>query len=510
MWRRAESYASRLRFRSRVFRKASWFVKRSPAKKPPTLTETAQFDPAQLDALPLPTDRFQEALPLVPSVVRDPEGKLSFNGARPSQSILLVNGANVTDPVTGEFAVELPLKAIDEVEVNSLPYSAEYGRVTGAVAKVKTRGGTDEFDFDVGDFWPRPNFQDGTIKGFKSWVPQIQVSGPIKKGKAWFSQGIAYRFVRSRVHDVQEGDDERILESFDTFTQLDFRLAQKHHLTTTFSFSPVEVENLGLSALVTSDASPDFESGGWNAAFSGRSFFSRTLVETIVAVKRYNVRIEPKGEGPSRLTPEGLRDNYFNSIDRESLRFEVGSACTHAPSDFFGQHIIKFGGNVSYTSFTGVDAGLPIDIFAKNGRRLQRVDYVGEPAIEGRDLQVSTFVQDQWRPTDRVGIDIGLRYDYDRLVDEHQLAPRISTALAIDERGRTVVKAGFGIFYDDVFLHADGYENYQSRVETNFGPDGQPIGRPAVFEPRVSDVDLETPRSTTWNVELSQLLGDNL
>ena len=229
-----------------------------------------------------------------------------------------------------------------------------------------------------------------------------------------------------------------------------------------------------------------------------------------MAVKRYNVRIEPKGEGPSRLMPEGLRDNYFNSIDRESLRFEVGSACTHAPSDFFGQHIIKFGGNVSYTSFTGSDAGLPIDIFAENGRRLQRVDYVGDPAIEGRDFQVSAFVQDQWRLSDRVGIDIGLRYDYDRLVDEHQLAPRISTAFAIDERGRTVVKAGFGIFYDHVFLHADGYENYQSRVETNFGLDGQPIGRPAVFEPRVADVDLETPRSTTWSVELSQLLGENL
>ena len=473
-------------------------------------TETAKFNPAQLDALPLPTDRFQEALPLVPGVVRDPEGKLSFNGARPSQSTLLVNGANVTDPVTGEFAVELPLKVIDEVEVNTLPYSAEYGRVTGAVAKIKTRGGTDEFDVDVGDVWPRPNFRDGTIKGFKSWVPQVQVSGPIKKGKAWFSQGIAYRFARSRVYDVRQGEDERIVENFDSFTQIDLRLAEKHHLTTTFSFFPVEVDNLGLSALVASQATPDFESGGWNLAFSERSFFSRTLVETMVALKRYNVRVEPKGDGPSRLVPDGLRDNYFNHIDRESMRFEIGVACTHAPPYFFGPHVTKFGGNVSYTSFSGVDAGLPIDIFAENGRRLQRVDYLGDPAVDGRDLQVSAFVQDQWRLGDRVGIDIGLRYDYDRLVDEHQLAPRISTALAIDERGRTVVKAGFGVFYDHVFLHADRFENRQSRVETNFGADGQPIGRPAVFEPRVSDADLETPRSTTWNVELSQLLGEHL
>ena len=93
-------------------------VTRDEANDP---VESTPLTSAELDAVPLPTDRFQEALPLVPGVVRDPEGRISFNGARPSQSMLLVNGANVTDPVTGEFAVELPLKAIDEVEVNSLP-----------------------------------------------------------------------------------------------------------------------------------------------------------------------------------------------------------------------------------------------------------------------------------------------------------------------------------------------------------------------------------------------------
>ncbi len=472
--------------------------------------ETPRFVPQQLDALPLPTDRFQEALPLVPGVVRDPEGRISFNGARPSQSMLMVNGANVTDPVTGEFAAELPLKAIDEVEINSLPYSAEYGRVTGAVARITTRGGNDAFDVDFGDFWPRPNFREGTIKGFKSWVPSVQVSGPIKKGKAWFSQGIAYRFARSRVFDVQEGEDERIVENFDSFTQFDLRLAKNHHLTTTFSFFPVEVDNLGLSALVTSDASPDLESGGWNLALSERSVFSRTLVETIVAVKNYDLTVTPKSNGPSRLVPDGLRDNYFNLIDRQSTRFEVGAAATHALPDFLGRHLTKIGGNVSYTSFTGVDAWMPIDFFSESGQRLQRVDYVGDPSIEGRDLQVSAYVQDQWRPNERVGIDVGLRYDFDRLVSEHKLAPRISAALALDSRGRTVIKTGFGIFYDHVFLHADGFENYQSRVETRFGPDGLQIGNPVVLEPRVANEGLETPRSTTWNVELGRLVGDSL
>ncbi len=235
--------------------------------------EAVTLTPEQLDALPLPSDRFQESFPLVPGVVRDPEGRLSFNGARPSQSTLLVNSANVTDPVTGEFAVELPLKAIKAVEVNNLPYSAEYGRVTGAVAKIETRGGTDEWDIDYGNVWPSFNFRDGTIKGIRSFVPQVQISGPIKKGKAWFSQGVAYRFVRSRAYDVATGEDERVLESYDSFTQLDFRFAEKHHLTTTFSFFPLEVDNLGMNALVTANATPDFNSKGWNLAVSQRSFF---------------------------------------------------------------------------------------------------------------------------------------------------------------------------------------------------------------------------------------------
>ena len=70
--------------------------------------------------------------PQQPGVIRDPRGRLSFNGTRPSQSTLLVNGTNATDPVTGQFAVELPLSVIDTVEVHAIPYSAEFGQVSGA------------------------------------------------------------------------------------------------------------------------------------------------------------------------------------------------------------------------------------------------------------------------------------------------------------------------------------------------------------------------------------------
>jgi hypothetical protein len=473
----------------------------------PTPPETLEVE--KLDLLPLATDRFQDAFPLLPGVVRDPEGRLSFNGSRPSQSILLVNGANVTDPVTGEFAVELPLRAIEEVEVNEIPYSAEYGRVTAAVAEIKTRGGTDEWDVDTGDLLPKLNFRDGKIRGIRAFVPQIAVSGPIKKGRAWFSQGFAYRFVRSRTYDVTSGDDEQVLESYDSFTQLDWRIADNHHLTTTFSYFPGETDNLGLNALNVSEATPEFHSWGWNAAISGRSMFARSLFETTVAVKSYDLSLRPKAETASRLTPDGLRGNYFNNLERNTSRFDLLASLTRSISGPLGEHVLKAGGSVGRSRFEGIDRGLPLEVLDSSGRLLQRVDFLGDPALVGTDFQFSGYVQDRFRIGPHLGIEAGLRYDYDQLVDAHQLAPRLAVAYALDATGRTVVRGGFGVFHDHVYLHAGSFDSFQRRVETSFGPDGEPVGPPIVFENRTGET-LESPRSTTWNVELDRQLTEEL
>jgi hypothetical protein len=482
----------------------------APADEPEPAPAPAELTIEQLDLLPLATDQFQEAFPMLPGVVRDPEGRLSFNGARPSQSILLVNGANVTDPVTGDFAVDLPLRAIEAVEVNELPYSAEYGRVTAAVAEVKTRGGTDEWDVDTGDLLPKLNFRDGKIQGIRAFVPQIGVSGPLKKGKAWVSQGLAYRFVRTRVYDVDSGEDERVLESWDTFTQFDWRIAAKHHLTTTFSYFPVETDNLGLTALLSSEATPEYHSTGWNAAISERWRLSEGLLETSLAVKRFNLALTPKDAVPSVLTPDGLRQNYFNRIDRDSSRVDLSAVFTRPLHVGAREQVLKFGGDFSRSRFDGVDAWLPIEVVDAGGALLRRIDFEGDPGVDGTDLQMSGFVQDRLRLTERLGLEVGLRYDYDQMVRDHQLAPRITAAYALDARGHTVIKGGFGIFYDHVFLQADSFEKFQRRIETAYGPDGLPLGPPVVFQNRTARDGLRAPRSTTWNVELDRFLTNSL
>src|SRR6516162_407062 len=81
-------------------------------------------------------ERFEGALPLIPGVVRGADGHVNLKGTRNTQSGALVNSANVTDPVTGSPAINLPVDVVASVQVISNPYDPQYGRFTGAVSSV--------------------------------------------------------------------------------------------------------------------------------------------------------------------------------------------------------------------------------------------------------------------------------------------------------------------------------------------------------------------------------------
>jgi outer membrane receptor protein involved in Fe transport len=88
---------------------------------------------------------FQDALPLLPGVVRGIDGLIRIKGGRTNQANTLVNSASVIDPFTGQAALSLPAEAVESVQVLANPFSSEYGRFSSGVVDVNTRGGTDEW-----------------------------------------------------------------------------------------------------------------------------------------------------------------------------------------------------------------------------------------------------------------------------------------------------------------------------------------------------------------------------
>jgi len=143
----------------------------------PTLTNEV------IESVPLVDDHFENALPLIPGVVRGPDGSINIKGGRANQSNTLLNSSSVADPVTGRPEIELPPAAVDSVRVLSNPFSSEYGRFAGGVVELETKSGTDQWKFLLDGFFPRPRYRSGHILGIENITPRItasQVPGDIE------------------------------------------------------------------------------------------------------------------------------------------------------------------------------------------------------------------------------------------------------------------------------------------------------------------------------------------
>ncbi|HEY6766157.1 MAG TPA: TonB-dependent receptor [Candidatus Sulfotelmatobacter sp.] len=185
-----------------------------------------------------------------------------------------------------------------------------------------------------------------------------------------------------------------------------------------------------------------------------------------------------------------------------------------------GKHALKFGGELhrndvrnaaygnergSITFLGGVAIGTgagstPLeDFFA--GLPFKSSVEVGNPTLQLHNWAYSLFVQDDWRVTKNLTVNLGLRYEYSTVPQEahnllgnfdpsvglvqvgHQIpslynpdhknfGPRAGFAWDIGGNGRTVLRGGGGLIYETV--------NWQSFVAFNnaFGPGSVPTGAP--------------------------------
>jgi len=111
----------------------------------------------------------------------------------------------------------------------------------------------------------------------------------------------------------------------------------------------------------------------------------------------------------------------------------------------------------------------------------------------------------------RLKIEYGVRYDRNNVTSENNFAPRVSFAFLPVLDGRTVIRGGFGLFYDDVDMNVATFTQFQEQVLTHFGPDGQEIiGVPQFQRPALLDSKLRTPRSFNWNIQVDREWLKNL
>jgi outer membrane receptor protein involved in Fe transport len=140
----------------------------------------------------------------------------------------------------------------------------------------------------------------------------------------------------------------------------------------------------------------------------------------------------------------------------------------------------------------------------------QEIAFTGNGLLDRHRTALRGFGQDSWTVSSRLTVQVGARYDYDSLTGDVNLAPRGSFTATTSDDGRTVVRGGLGVFYDQIPLNVASFGQMQARATTSYAGDGMtPVG-PTVFMPNVIGRALHTPRSLNWNIELDREWLKNL
>src|SRR5882757_5054633 len=463
-----------------------------------------------VERAPNQEEKIDSLLPLVPGVVRGPDGRINIKGAQATQAGWLVNSANVTDPATGGQAINLPIDVVASVQVISNPYDPEYGKFTGAVSSVETRTSNfDKFHFSIQNLVPRARDREGHIVGIEAFTPRVMLTGPIIKDRLAFTQSFEYRFVRTPVESLPPLQRDTQLESLDSFSQFDLKISERQSATLSVAVFPQKFDYLGLNTFTPQPSTTDLHQRGYQ--ISAQHSFGRksgALLSSRFAYEEFHADTFPNSQDPYRLLVETTEGGFFNRQVRNTDRVQWQEIYQSSPKHFYGDHQLKVGFDFSHSSYDGRQQFLPVDIVGAAGTTLQRIEFGAPTTFFVHQNEFAWFGGDQWTVGPRLTVNVGLRFDNDSITDSIHAAPRVGLTLALTKDRRTLLKAGGGLFYDRVPLNARAFPLFPDRTIVTFGATGEVAS--SVPYSNVITGRLRNPRSEAWNVELDRQILNNL
>ena len=483
---------------------------------------TATVNTDQLESLPLPTQKFTEALSLIPGVIRTSTGKLTFKGQAESQGMLVVDSAENVDPVSGSFSIPIPVDIIQSMTVYSSPESSEYGGFSGGLTTIETKPPSGTWDYKLRDFIPAFRGKNDHLVGLANWTPRFEFGGPIIKNKMNFSEEVTYELRRQPVRGLSFPENEIKTRSVTSFTNLQLILSPRHVLNFNVNVFPLELDFANINALIPQTASTNYGRSGVSIGFSDSyQLVSGALLNTMVRYTRFDSNARGQGPANMEISPEGWGGNYFNSWNRKANQLEVLPAYQLSAKSWHGSHEVRFGTDILYRNYDGTGTSHPIELLAQDGAVAERMDFQGAGLLSASDAEVAEFIQDHWTLNGHLTLNFGARLTSQSIGRDAAFAPRIGAAYSLNE-GKTVIRAGAAEVYGHVPLLAADFTSNQARVLRFFDSTGVLIGQPVVLvnsyllsgappsAPGVARDPGSSPRTFSWNVVLEHQVRKNL
>ena len=269
-------------------------------------TEASPIDPTdtkiqtnitaqQAELLPKGTN-FSSLLKVSPATRQEPlSGGFQVDGSSGSENTFIIDGQEVTNAVTGVLNTNsnLPFQLVQEVQVKSSGFEAEYGGATGGVINVVTKGGGNEFHGEFGaQFEPgrlqavgrpalitrnnAPLYVPAGRDNYMGFYPTATLSGPIIKDRLWFFGSYTPQiFTRERTINYNSGEVETYRGKQTNeygFFRLDAQPFSRLRLNAAYTYNPIAVEGTIPAYSTRYDAVPYSEAVG----LSGAAFYNQT------------------------------------------------------------------------------------------------------------------------------------------------------------------------------------------------------------------------------------------
>jgi hypothetical protein len=458
-----------------------------------------------------------DALPLLPGVARSQTGGLQISGSGEQRSALIVNSADVTDPATGQFGRTVPIDSVETLNVYQTPFLAEYGRFTAGLVSVETRRGTDKWKWELNDPFPDFRIRSYHMQGLKDATPRLNFQGPLIPGKLYFSEGFEYEMRKTEVYTLTYPNNQKKQEGLNSFSQFDWVVSAKHLVTATLHAAPERLQFANINFLNPEPTSPDAGTHDYTAALGDRLTIGGGLLENSLSATRFDARVWGKGPVDLTVAPWGNSGNYFAQQDRTASRLGWSSTFSFAAVNAAGTHNFKVGTYIANSSDKGEVNEHPIDILDGTGLLAERISFTGGQPFRMSDTEFAIFGQDHWNVSPKLAVDLGIRTESQEVSESFRVAPRAGIAWTPSAVTGTVVRAGFGLFYDRVPLNVYSFSSYPNRVVTPYDGTGQISGGPFFYENglggaigRFPFVFQEpgagnfSPRSATWSAQIEQ------
>ncbi|MBZ5559282.1 MAG: TonB-dependent receptor [Acidobacteriia bacterium] len=484
----------------------------------------------ELSELPAMNRNFFSTVALLPGVQFSPSNQMGNDtivaaGQSTQGNNVAVDGGYNSDDALGTSSgaqVRTPLEAIQEFQVITSMYDAEWGRASGAIVNAVTKAGTNQFKgvifgeaasntLTAADYFVRTQNLEKPTSVRRDWGGVI--GGPIVKNKAHFFFSLERQVDnpnRSRVFPTRPALNLSFAEDrtdWNTLIRFDHQINQNNTwairwlrewapqwktlgtkqtdqstqdetdldqtavatLTSVLGNSRVNTVRLARTWEHWWHGNECFRAQGPNGGQAGFDFGNETIGNQALCPPQLNnlsflAQASTEAQGP-------WDDNY--QLEDDYSWFLPGK---------HGDHDMKFGVRFNYTKLRRVsqvnengtfsfNTDLPFD--PANPRTYpERFSIRTGPFEENvKNYTYELFAQDKWRLTPRTTVNVGVRYDLELIpldetgnplfsagqsspTDKNNIAPRLSFTHSLGDSGKSVLRGGYGIFYNRTILGA--------------------------------------------------------